>query len=1502
MKKKRILALIIALTMIISSWTMGYSVSHVFSDMPEDWSTKALQNAVDNGLLNGSDGKIMPTDNLTRAQMAAVINRAFGAQSKADIQGFTDVPTGAWYYDEMAKAVQMKTFQGSGNKLDPTSAITREQAFIVMARALKLEKTDEEPSGFSDLGDISSWARQEVFSMIEAGYIKGSNGKIYPKATITRAEFAQLMDNLIKQYITEAGEYTEVLEGNIMINVPDVVLKGVKVTGDLIIGDGVGDGDVTLDSVEVTGRLLVRGGGEDTIIIKGDSNIQKIVIARVDGVVRVYNQTGQEIGEVIVDGSDDVVLVGFFGHVELLADNVDVYALLATLSGSNILGENSQIILPEVDDRVSIRSVSIVGDTDLPFSTISAIVSPSDATVQYKWLISDTLNGEYVILEGETSATLEIIPDDIGKFIKVEARGTGDYRRIRTSDPVVIGFGGFDLAKDAYEIANWYHLDNVRHILDGNFIMTANLGAPEDLGPTGAPSVFYETKGYDEVVGNMGFEPIGQVTMGSRSVTAFSEEEEDFLSQLFTGTFDGGNYAIKDLYIDRQMEYRTSQVMDLSQAAGLFGVIYQAELKNLTLQNSAVYGTHFVGGLAGYSRESILTNVHNLEYYNNDDPMPLGREPANFVVGYTRVGGITGINDSGTISFASNDGVVVGEEFAGGIAGSNHLDNIQTSPSVMSIEEPISYETHITDSWNGGWIVGSRYIGGIAGSNGTSFLGLNSTDISNLVYDEVVPASIARCNNDGFVESYDLMYNGMLPASMGLGGIVGLNLATVSECYNAGVVGHSVSLALSLKDVVRTTAIYNASEIGGIVGTDYYGLIENCYNNGIINGEIAVGGVVGYAFESTVKDTYNVGTVERELLYDRTLGIYYEQTIYGDQTDAYFEGNFYVENVQLRDLSEAKISDYGVYGRTIKELRNPLTYQPVLERKALIEIQPWDFDDIWFMDLSTNDGLPILRWEDVEIADEVSMQVTMPAFTLVYGQDASQAIIVSDGVVEVYGQTLEGEFTLDDNLEWYGPGYNEIRTSFSVPGDDAYLTFQGYAEVLISKADLTVTAENKSKTYDGNPFNAFTVDYDGFVYGDGFDYLYGTLGFTGSAINAIDAGTYTITPYGLDSYYYDITFADGTLTINKANPSVTWPETIYALRNEMITEDHFTGESSTQIGTFSITDDTTSWSDAGTYGLEVTFTPDDANYQTVSTDINVVVEELIFESIDVNRATGEIDLMFNLPVYADTNLELEDLLVQITVGEEVTEIDIEEILQPTGASDYFTIRCIASSLEIESLITVTIKSSGAAKLVDAVSNLLNTEILTRLYGIVYEEDFEDSDGGFTHTGTFDEWEWGTPITWPSAAASGLKCWGTDLDGDYEDNANMTLLSPIINLTYLPDGMPVNIQWMQAWHLESSWYDPVSVQYTIDGGSTWTDIWVHSGSTTQAPWQRLSQDISAAAGKNIQIRWLFSTDFSIVYSGIYIDDIIIEAGNFEFTGTEIVYPVSGMETEKEAQFE
>jgi hypothetical protein len=340
-KIRRVLAVLMTFAMLSSA-----ALAASFPDMPNDWSTEALEHAVQNGLLKGDGGKINPNDNLTRAQMAAVVSRVFGATEKAPLDSYTDVAPGAWYYDDMAKAVNMGVFTGNGSRLDPEGNITRQEAFAVLARAFDLPGGDPTAlSGFKDKDSVSSWASGAVSALVGAGYVGGSNGYIRPASGITRAEFAKLMDSLVKTYFSVPGTYTNVTAGNVMINAADVTLKGVTVTGDLIIGDGVGDGTVTLSDVTVTGRTVVRGGGINSVRITGTSKLQNIVIARVNGEVRVYAEDGTEIGQVTVDGRDDVILEGNVGTVTVKASGVTVTATDADVTTAAIEGENSKIVV-----------------------------------------------------------------------------------------------------------------------------------------------------------------------------------------------------------------------------------------------------------------------------------------------------------------------------------------------------------------------------------------------------------------------------------------------------------------------------------------------------------------------------------------------------------------------------------------------------------------------------------------------------------------------------------------------------------------------------------------------------------------------------------------------------------------------------------------------------------------------------------------------------------------------------------------------------------------------------------------------------------------------------------------------------------------------------------------------------------------------------------------------------------------------------------------------------
>lgn len=236
-----------------------------FSDFPTDWSAPAMTHAVQNGLLNGSDGKILPKGLLTRAQMATMVNRAFASSAKASLTSFTDMVPGAWHYNEMAKAVQMGVFQGADGKLSPNDPITREQAFAVLARAFGLaDGRAAALNKFSDGAQISSWAKGAVAALVEQGYVSGADGALNPQSNITRAEFAQVMDALVAAY-GDQDLKDQTVEGNLILRT-NSTLENVTVKGDLILADGVSA--ASLKNVTVTGRLVVRGGTDGVSLTK----------------------------------------------------------------------------------------------------------------------------------------------------------------------------------------------------------------------------------------------------------------------------------------------------------------------------------------------------------------------------------------------------------------------------------------------------------------------------------------------------------------------------------------------------------------------------------------------------------------------------------------------------------------------------------------------------------------------------------------------------------------------------------------------------------------------------------------------------------------------------------------------------------------------------------------------------------------------------------------------------------------------------------------------------------------------------------------------------------------------------------------------------------------------------------------------------------------------------------------------------------------------------------
>lgn len=368
-KPKKPIAFVCAAALLLSpTGALGASPSD-FVDFPNDWSQGAMTAAVENGLLGGvGDGRIAPRGEVTRAQMAAIINRAFGAEKQASLSSYSDVAADAWYAVDMAKAVQMGTFSGTGNGLlEPDRAITREEAFSVLARAFALEAGDDSSlASFSDGAQVSSWAKGSVSAMVAAGYVNGSDGnRLNPQQTITRAEFAAVMSNLVAQYIDADSTLNRSLEidGNVIVR-GNVDLSGYTINGDVIIADEATN--VTLDGVTVNGRLVVRGAS-DSLTISGST---------ADGVI-ITNPNGASVLK--TDNASDLGTVTALGDLTLSGGQLDRLTIAESATITVEKGASVETITVSADD-VTINGAGKVDKVQANADNVHVNVEDAEVT------------------------------------------------------------------------------------------------------------------------------------------------------------------------------------------------------------------------------------------------------------------------------------------------------------------------------------------------------------------------------------------------------------------------------------------------------------------------------------------------------------------------------------------------------------------------------------------------------------------------------------------------------------------------------------------------------------------------------------------------------------------------------------------------------------------------------------------------------------------------------------------------------------------------------------------------------------------------------------------------------------------------------------------------------------------------------------------------------------------------------------------------------------------
>ena len=343
-----------------------------FPDIAGHWAEDALNTAVEMGLLNGVDGRILPNNPVKRSEAVVILNRVLGASTADSTAGLTGTPQNAWYINDLGKAIHLGLIDAADSR-NFNTASTRAEAFVLMARAFvyeRAEATSDELDDFTDTGSMTDEQLQAAAALVAAGIVNGSTATtLRPDAQLTRAEFVTMVTRVADQIITDeaadseaastetdsetpstetdaetadsettptetdseaAGAQAPALRGGSVIAQPVSEVKDTAIDGDLIYA--VDAADVRLSAVDANGRIVLKGAEQTALYASNGTEID-LLAADPAGSAEIDLNDSSRTGTLLIAGRGGAV--SFAGE----ADNVEITASGRTIDLSGLAAE-----------------------------------------------------------------------------------------------------------------------------------------------------------------------------------------------------------------------------------------------------------------------------------------------------------------------------------------------------------------------------------------------------------------------------------------------------------------------------------------------------------------------------------------------------------------------------------------------------------------------------------------------------------------------------------------------------------------------------------------------------------------------------------------------------------------------------------------------------------------------------------------------------------------------------------------------------------------------------------------------------------------------------------------------------------------------------------------------------------------------------------------------------------------------------------------------------------
>ncbi|HWQ80127.1 MAG TPA: S-layer homology domain-containing protein [Anaerovoracaceae bacterium] len=197
--------MVIFVTTHFSSYVIGYNKVSFTDVGGAAWYVRPVTFIAARGITTGTTAtEYSPDGKLTRGQFIVMLMRAYDiAPDNTPSGNFADAGND-YYTNYLSAAKRLGISNGIGNnRFAPKETITRQDMFTLLYNVLKV--IGEAPgahsgsplSKYTDAGEVSPWAEEALETLVGAGLISGTGGRLNPSAEASRAEMAQVLYNML---------------------------------------------------------------------------------------------------------------------------------------------------------------------------------------------------------------------------------------------------------------------------------------------------------------------------------------------------------------------------------------------------------------------------------------------------------------------------------------------------------------------------------------------------------------------------------------------------------------------------------------------------------------------------------------------------------------------------------------------------------------------------------------------------------------------------------------------------------------------------------------------------------------------------------------------------------------------------------------------------------------------------------------------------------------------------------------------------------------------------------------------------------------------------------------------------------------------------------------------------------------------------------------------------------------------------------------------------------